>query len=255
MEIIGIIAVLLLLFSKGGMSGTSLPSISASSDAPPLPTGLPISQQQFNFTDAQLNKDVGAAEQIGTQAATSIGKSLESAGTISSSFATAIPIVGAAISTVVNILLGQHTARLKGAIAENQLIPACVTAYDNDITEIVSAYKAGKATAAQCISALNQVNTSLYSYMKSNATGPGRSWRECGSADGCGCNSGCTAECCIYWGNLYAGIFGSKQASDNNATGLIDALSSGHGRAYIPKVYPPAAKYGTFSRAAYFVTV
>jgi hypothetical protein len=258
MEILGIVIALFFLVKSGGLAALGLPG-GNSVPGVPVSTGFELTPQQaqFEFGQAgQLAQSVNAGINVGEQAANTATKAAASAGDISQTFATAIPIIGSAVAAVAGILLAQHTARLKGAIAENQLIPATVKAYDADIQEIAAAFNSGQITAQQAISYLHQVDQSIYSYMKANATGPGTAWREGGGA----CDKGCTTECCIYYNDLHAGIFGAPVFA-NGTVGMIPVLSgsggqpsTGHARqVYIPKVYPPPPQYGTFTREAYWI--
>lgn len=259
MEIVGIIAVLFLLLKGGGLSSLGLSGNNRTPTVAPLPTGFELTPQQTQFEigqTGQLGQEINAGISVGTQVGSNLANSAVAAGELSKTFATAIPIIGSAVSAVAGILLAQHTARLKGAIAENQLLPATIKAYDADIAGIVSAFNSGQITASQAITYLQQVDQSVYNYMKSNATGPGRAWREGGGP----CNAGCTTECCVYYGDLHAGIFGDP-AFASGTVGIIPVLqgsggqpSTGHAKqAYIPKVYPPPTQYGTFSREAYWI--
>lgn len=270
----------------GGPLSVGTYAVEATPAAPvPASLGAPATlspNTNFALATAQLDSQEAG---IGIGAATSAASVLTSSGGLLSNVASqtlsqSIPIIGAAIGAVAQILLGQHTARLKGAIAENQLIPGSVQAFDADIVQIVTAYNNGTATAQQCITALQQMNTQLYNYMKGNATGPGRAWRDCASSNGCTCNNGCTAECCVYWGDLYAAIYGG-----NYSAGMIPSLQTLAGlpvtplpplngqpaiansgisngsvtktraSVFIPAVSAPEAAYGNFSRAGYSVVL
>jgi hypothetical protein len=270
-----IVAFFLLKYLAGGTltaSGLVTPTVVPS--VAPLPIGSPLSPAN---TQAEVNTSVQAAQitQTAIGSATSIGSKLASSaaslGEISSTFATAIPIVGAAVGAVANILLAQHTARLKGAIAENQLIPASVQAFDADISELVAAYNGGtvpvslsNGSSPACATAIQQMDTSLYSYMKSNATGPGRAWTDVPGANPPistnnvpACNKACTAECCVFWNDLNNIMAEMNRFFTGQATQTIlsKRISSNQMQFTIPAVIQPPPQYGTFARSSYNVTL
>jgi len=227
----------------------------------------PFTAGQFAIQQSQqLTGEVNAAIGIGVNTAEKFVK----AGT---GFAKAIPVIGEAVAAVADIFLAQHTARLKGAISENQLIPTVVNAYDSDLREIVSAFNSGSATRSQCAAAIYQMWNSIHSYMKSNATGPGRAWRDFGGIDqiphGFACDKSCTAECCVFWidmhpamANLYSFWSTGKplEVSNNNYTGWPPTnngktLSDGIDIKIITVQPPNNPAYGNFSRSGYTLTL
>jgi hypothetical protein len=236
---------------------TAVASIGASSGSAPT-----AYTAQTAVADTALDSmALGSGISVATGVAQTLNESVAAAG--------AIPIVGAAVSAVAQVLLAQHTARLKGAIAENQLIPTTVEAFDADMAEAAAAYNAGTATKAQVIAALQAIDAQVHAYMKSNATGPGRAWNDSPPMTNgqTPCNKTCTAECCVYWNDLRPAIYGAG-VFDNGTTGAISAINgqsksgiSTTGGAtcptccYVPEVYPPVGNsaYGTYSRAAYIL--
>lgn len=189
----------------------------------------------------------------------------------------AIPVVGPALASVENILLGQHSARLKGATQENQAIPPAVAAFDQDFAQLIGAYNSGEANAQQCIDALIQMDLSIYSSMHNlGATGkPGTSWSAPSTQTiGIGinpaypapCDKTCTAACCVYYNDLRPAIFGRNvsaggptayapfQTRPGIVGGAIEALRNGNGIVKVITVAPPSdPAYGNFSRAGYTV--
>jgi hypothetical protein len=251
---------------KFGLSGAQLLN---QEPVAPLPTGAELTPAQLTFAVHQAgvqNQEVDAGIGLGVQATETIAKDLGVAAT--STFAQAIPIVGAAVAAVANILLAQHTARLQGAVQENQLIPQCVQAFDADISGLITAYNQRQfqinpdGTASAAATAVQQMDMSLYNFMKSNAKGPGRAWRDASNPPISStavppCNSSCTAECCIFW-NDFNNIMSVMFAffSTGKITNNILAKQSGKTVTFnIPTVVPPPAKYGTFGRAGYSVVI
>jgi hypothetical protein len=264
MELLIIAGLLVYLISRGGMVGltTGSGATYAAGQVSPFNSAGQFALQQVGQESQEINAGIG----LGVTVASDFAKA-------GSQFAQAIPVIGQAVSAVANILLAQHTARLKGAIAENQLIPSSVQAFDADIKGIVGAFNAGQATASQCAAACYQVWNALHDYMRQNATGPGRAWREIDggisslSPSSPPCDKACTAECCVFWSNfhpLLANLYsffstgkpllvggGSRYTgwpSTNGATGpyTLNVLV----------VSPPNnPAYGNYSRAAYTLTL
>lgn len=148
-------------------------------------------------------------------------------------------------------LLAQHTARVKGATNENQAANSIVPAFDQDVAEIAAAYRSGEASAEECIAACQAVDKQVYDYLKSHVGPPGTAW------DGTGnCGKTCTVGCCLYYGDLHAGLYGAPVFA-GGAVGMIPVLQGSGGQAghvnqaYIPKVY--SSKYGLNTRAEYWL--
>lgn len=267
MEFLAIIIGLLVLM-KSGLLNSLGGTFNGPSSSIPYSTGAPLTAQQTQAElgqVGQLGSELSAGINLGTQLATSLSKSSSDNGSGSgsssdqSAFATTIGQVAGVVGQVAQVLLAQHTARLKGAIAENQLIPATVNAFDADMRQIADAYNSKQATAAQCISALRQMDQSIYNYMKSNAVGPGRAWRETSAPYTPACNKGCTTECCIYYNDIKRAIYDPGTSAGGTfgggVMGMIPVLQKGSGTVYVPKVYPPPAQYGNFSRETYQLTL
>lgn len=188
------------------------------------------------------------------------------------------PVISAAISTIGGAFLAAHTARLKGAIAENQLIPTTVAAFDADLQAIAAAWNAGTITRQQALDYLSAMNSNIYSFMKGNATGPGRAWLDqagkglTSTQPGASwpniplpCGKACTAECCVYYsalnpvlGMFYQWIDGGIPGIARN-WGFYSSISGTSLTMNVLEVYPPtgqyAQAYGTFSRPQYQITV
>lgn len=201
-----------------------------------------------------------------------------------------IPVVGPALAAVENIILGQHTARLNDAIAENKVIPSVVQAFDADLQVIVQGYNSGEATAAQCIAALILMDQQIYAAMRNNAQAkPGIAWNTnpayspstdalVGSTAinpsyGAPCDKTCTVSCCVYYNDLRPAIYGRNVIGPGNPSskapyaqyqnppgsglimGAIQALRNGSGLVHVIAIAPPDdPAYGNYTRAAYDVT-
>lgn len=190
----------------------------------------------------------------------------------------AIPGAGTVLSDIAAPFLAAHTARLKGAIAENQLIPTTVQAFDADLQAIAAAWNAGTITRQQALDYISAMNSNIYSYMKGNATGPGRAWMDqtgkglASTQPGASwpnlplpCGKSCTAECCVYYsalnpvlGMFYQWINGGVPGINRN-WGFYSAISGTSLTMNVLEVYPPtgqyAQAYGNFSRPQYQITV
>jgi hypothetical protein len=203
-----------------------------------------------NLAEAQTAGASGTPATIGTLAGEQQTAQLESMAVSSLS---AIPIAGPAIAAVGNIVLAQHTARLKGATNENQAADQVIPAFDADLAQIVSAYNAGQITAAQAIAGAQQVDAQVKAYLKAQVGAPGTAWSEYGAMGPC--NKNCTVGCCIYWNDLHPAIVGAPTFA-NGTVGLIPVLQAGSGLVYVPEVYPPSnTAYGNYQRAAYSLSV
>jgi hypothetical protein len=273
--IVGAIVAFFLLRAVGG-TGLSLPSLSNTTSTPnvaPTPVGAPASGT-FATQEVQQSTTLQTNTATLVKTATTATSAIGAAAGVGSAFATAIPVVGAVVGVVANILLAQHTARLKGAIAENQLIPATVQAFDADIQELVAAYNGGQVVVESngscpaAATAVQQMATSLYSYMKGNATGPGRAWTDnqggtnpISTSQSPSCNKACTAECCIFYNDmnnilhvLY--LFFTSGGSFSEAHGALTVSDGPPSWTFtVPEVVQPPAQYGTFSRASYQITL
>ncbi len=181
--------------------------------------------------------------------------------------AAAIPLVtklASSIAKVIGGLLGQHTARLKGAANENQALDACIPAFDADLKEIADAYNSGQASAKECIEALQNVDAQTYSYLRAQVGKPGTKW---GGPSNLGsqmnpsfqavCNKACTAGCCVYLNDLRPAIYGAGGPHwPDPQGGMIEAIQNNGGIVNVPKIYPPPNKaYGNFERAGYKITI
>ena len=168
--------------------------------------------------------------------------------------------VGAATAAIkVGITdLTQHTARLQDAKNENAALDALIPAYDADMASVQAAFNSGAADAATCVSALTQVDSYIYQYLRQQVGKPGTAWggptttalgSKLNPSYSAPCNSGCTAGCCVYLNNLRPPIFGH---ASQISMGSIQAVQQGGGTVTFPEVYPPDdTAYGNFSRAAY----
>jgi hypothetical protein len=271
--VIGVIVAVLstLIINKLNLSsiGSSFSTVATPAAPVPASTGSPLSSSAATFAvqgSTNLASNVQTLASTGTKAATSIASSAGAAST----FATAIPVVGAVIGAVAQVLLAQHTARLKGAISENQLIPQSVQAFDADIADLVTAYNGAQVpvnsdgTSPTCATAVIQMDMALFTFMKGNATGPGRAWTNnnagstpINSTQGPSCNSSCTAECCVFYNdmnNILAVLYQFFTTGAKTTTVLSSPIASGM-QFTVPEVVQPPPQYGTFSRAKYTITL
>jgi hypothetical protein len=260
--IIGIIVGFFLLRALTGAGTAGLPAINSTISN--LPAVFQIGSSPTQLGAELSTNQVTALTQQASNAQVAVGQAASAA----SSLATLIPAVApipiagpiiAAAAAVAQVLLAQHTARLKGAVAENQLLPQCVTAFDNDLQELADAYNAGQANAAACVAALSSMQTSLYTFMKGNATGPGRAWKDLGPTGlGTGasmCNKSCTTECCTFYDDFQPAIITAQGILNGTQQPNVYAKKTTNGwMLTVPEVYPPPAQYGNFSRPSYQVT-
>lgn len=191
----------------------------------PPPPAFAVSQAQGDPKSAEIGAGISAAKSI-TAAIPVVG-----------------PALGQAITSIGGLVLGQHTARLKGAINENSAIPAAVSEWDKDVHEIIAELTDAEISPEQAIAALTMVDQQVYGYLHSLVGQPGTSWS--GTPGNAPCNKKCTAACCVYNNDLQPAI-----------GQLIAAIQRGGGVVTVPKVYPPSNKsYGVFSREAYQLAV
>jgi hypothetical protein len=202
--------------------------------------------------------------------------------TIGAGCATGGPVGCGVAAAVVLVKLGiteltQHTARLGNAIAENTAMDECIPAFDADIQLCSSAYKNGQASKATVNSAFLIIYNNCYAYLSSLVGKPGTAWNgtlALAQQGKVACDNDCTASCCIFWNDIYCSFYGCPQYSpggglfaalngtskDGNTPGVntVGSATLNHSTgpvsgysAYIPEIYPPPAKYGSFTRAAY----
>src|SRR6202521_2554297 len=143
------------LAGLGGGSGSLAAQLNANQRMANLQL-QPINQQ-YAAPDTGLafaSVGVGAGAQVGESFAQGAAQAGSAVGSAAS---TAIPIVGTILGIGLS-LLGQHTARVKGATAENSGIDAIVPAFDADIKEINAAYINGSISGSMAVSYLSQVH-------------------------------------------------------------------------------------------------
>ena len=216
-------------------------------------------------------------------ASTAIDTEVAEAGvTIGAGCATGGPVGCGVAAAVVAVKLGiteltQHTARLGNAIAENTAMDACIPAFDSDIQLCSSAYKNGQASKATVNAAFLIIYNNCYAYLSSLVGKPGTAWNgtlALAQQGKVACNDDCTASCCIFWNDIYCSFYGCPQYSpggglfaalngnskDGNTPGVnvVGSSTLNHSTgpvsgysAYIPEIYPPPAKYGSYTRPAY----
>lgn len=182
------------------------------------------------------------------------------AGTAIAQAASAIPVVGGALSSIINGLDAAHIQRAKEATNENVAVDNFIPGFDNYITQVVNAYNNGAATAAQAISMLD----TLWHYYWQEVTPviqPGRN----------GCNGGASIDyspghpptesvsqsCSGSWGAaccIGVQVIGSGIGRLQQVIAAVDAGPPGtSAQSGIPPVV--AGNYSNFTRAAYKVTV
>jgi len=187
-----------------------------------------------------------------TAAAGMEASALVAAGTVSSS------VAGAATAGI-GLLVGfglmewaAHTARVKGATAENTGIDQIIPAFDADLKEINAAYKAKQISASTAISYLSATRDNYWKYMAQFAGKPGVATRACpggqvGGPVGHGgcmsgqpiCDKGCTAGCCVGCSSINGAI-----------ANQIWAVQTGyHGPVSVCEVF--GGKFGSHDRAGY----
>jgi hypothetical protein len=169
--------------------------------------------------------------------------------------------VGAAAGAIVGVIMGlfqASAARAKGAKEENQAVNEYLPAWDQGMQAIFAAANNGSATPAECISALQTLMQQWWAAAAqfkglpgvADASGggancgtyvPGQT-TPCTPTGGPGCDSSCTAMCCIGCHDLmpsaaYAAyLFGLPQGGSLN----------------VCEVY--ASKYGATERPMYTLT-
>jgi hypothetical protein len=160
--------------------------------------------------------------------------------------------------------LTMHSARLAGAKTENAAIPQVVSAFDADISEIVSAYNTGVATDQQVMQALVSVDNDITNYLKSGIVSngkfrPGTMWDATTGFAG-KCNKNCTAGCCVYYGDLgpvlsliAVAVSGQPIHSQWGTNDPRWKGSVGNATIQVPKVF--SSKYGGVDREGYTIVL
>ena len=251
-----VVGVLLYLKEKG--AGSLLNSLSSNLES----GGTKLTTSQLaagsstnaNATTTDVSEGVTAAETVASDAASGNAAGAATAG----------------IQAIITQLT-QHSARLKGATAENTAADEVVPAFDADIQATNAAYLAGEITIAQAESALVAILANCFNSLQALVGKPGTAWSGSASSASAGqvpCNKACTVSCCIYWNDLFCAIYGCAQFGSGKG-GALSALqgqstassaigggwlAGGSYFSYVPEVYPPDdSAYGNFSRAAYIL--
>jgi hypothetical protein len=236
--ILGVVGLAWLALQRQGTIGPSSIQVAGGLNANARNAQLQL--QGINQIEAQPDT-TGALEQTGLRAA---------AGAVN-----VIPVVGQAVSAILAIgasLLGQHTARVKGATAENSGINAIVPAFDADLKEINAAWLAGSLNPTMAATYLQQVHDQYWAYMQQFVGRPGVATRTCppgqvGGPMGHGgctsgqpiCDKGCTAGCCV-----------GCSAINGTIANCLWAIQTGyHGPVAVCAVF--GSKFGANDRAGY----
>lgn len=184
----------------------------------PVQTGITVAplpgQSGSNLGLALGQQAASAGVQGAEQLATAAGSSLSSA----------IPFIGAAIAPIFS-LLAAHSARVKGAKTENQLLSEIQPAVQADITSIVQARSNRQITDSQAFTALTQVQENYWNAVAGVEHGAGQAggpqnclqynppqkpvkydqYALAGTLDywhASACNNSCTASCCVGCSNI-----------------------------------------------------
>lgn len=137
------------------------------------------------------------------------------------SFASAIPVVGGIVAGIAGGLLAAHEQRLHDATSENQGVGIVTQSFYDTIIKIVNAYNQGQISQAQAIGALQQLDQTTYSKLRSFVGKPGTSWNS--NTPGV-CDKSCTVGCCVYNTWMHRDIYGGWP---NPKRGLILNLQTG----------------------------
>jgi hypothetical protein len=251
--IVAVGAVYLLLQKQGvlGGSGSLAAQLNANQRNAQLqlrPIAYQASQPGFDSLEQQgIASGISGAQQSILQSSTQSSDSGQASAGAQAGIA-ALGIIG----SVVGGLLAAHTARVKGATAENSGIDAIVPAFDKDMLEINAAYKSGSISGGMAVTYLSQVHDQYWQYMSSFNGHPGVQMRACppgqvGGPMGKGgctsgqpiCDKGCTAGCCV-----------GCSAINGSIANAIWAVQVGyHGQVAVCAIF--AGKFGSHDRAGY----
>ncbi len=172
--------------------------------------------------------------------------------------------IGTAVGVVIGLIAGfwsAHDARAAGAKDENTVVNSAVIAFNQSLKAVFAAANssdpAQNITAAQAISACQQILQSYWAAMQGQMSGPGRSdasngGQSCGTLETppvCGemasgghlCNKSCTAGCCVGCNDL-----------TNTIAMAIAVFQAGGGTVNVCQVY--GDKYGLVDAASYSLT-
>lgn len=224
---------------------------------------------QPNMMGSQmLDMGVNAGISVGTQTAASIATNL------GSSLGKAIPIIGAAVGAIADVLLAQHAARIKGATNENMAADQVVPSYDVALVGIANAYNARQIDQNKAVASLKQLDSITFDKLRSlvgppgtawklknGQSGPATAWENIDTHTNTTCDRGCTVGCCIYYTALsfgvetvIAAILGNYKRWDSGDLAAPTRRDLG---AYIPQVggYSAGSQYSHYKRDAYWIKV
>jgi len=242
----------------------------------PATSKLPFALYQMGTMGRGRIRGLGAASPaqtaVGlTAAAVPVGTSaLATAGAIS---AAAVPVIGlavAGITAIVGSLLAAHEQRAADAKNENQAADSASQTFDQVIQAVVQAYNSGQASISTCLSQLQNLQSVMYSTLRSKVGPTGTAWTSNPPSPGAGipCNKSCTVGCCLYYNDLLPGIIMLQQAfgalgtplmqAQAGAAGMpLPASASGNPVTSFTVTIPAIDKssYSDYSRAAYQVTI
>lgn len=196
--IAGGVGLLALLESRHASITAGLSVSGPSPYGAPPPRGYSAPQVAFGgqVVDNLAMSGIGLATQ-------DITKSLANAG---SSFAQAIPFVGAAVGAIVSSLLAAHAARLQGATTENEQVARAVPSFYSTLVSIVNHWNAGAISRADAVNGLRHLDAATYAALRQFVGKPGTAWNSTQSGV---CDKTCTVGCCIYNTWLHPDIYGA----------------------------------------------
>jgi hypothetical protein len=252
--LVGALIAIIVLVRSGG---TGFTNIMGSGGAPGTTTYVPpamIVAPSIAVSPQELQQEM----QLGTSsiaASTSVASALVGSGGVlsnlaSSGVANSVPIIGAALSSVMSVMMAASAKRAKQATSENQAVATAVPYWDKNIANIVSLYNTGQINNVGAASLIDSAWSCYWSEVTAQIQ-PGRN----------GCNGGSVtqgptqtfcggktygAACCVGYDNLKnSNIYMKAAIAQNWNTGKPTP-------AVIVAVF--ASKYGGINRPQYTVT-
>lgn len=218
-----------------GQSGTPVSGPGAS----PFQTGINVAPLPGSSGGGFSGLAIGQqAAQAGVQAGESFAQNAADEGSaIAGSIGQALPFVGAAIAPIFQ-MLAAHSARVKGAQTENQLLSEIQPAVQQDITSIIAARNSRQITDSQAFTALTQVQENYWNAVAGveHSAGQAGGPQDClqynppqkpvgynqyvlaGTLDywhANACNNSCTASCCVGCSNIMNWLASAHAAIQN----------------------------------------
>jgi hypothetical protein len=252
--LVGALIAIIVLTRSGG---TGFTNILGSSGSPGSTTYVPpasIINPSIAVSPQTFQQETAFAAG-GIAAGTSVAESLLGSGGLlsniaSSGVANSVPIIGAALSSVMSIMMAASAKRAKQATSENQAVATAVPYWDKNIATVVSLYNSGQINNVGAAQLIDSAWAAYWSEVTAQIQ-PGRNGCQGGAVTQGPTQTFCGgkvygAACCVGYDNLKnSNIYMKTAITQNWNTGKPTP-------AVIVAVF--ASKYGGINRPQYTVT-